>query len=113
MGKNRSAVPKEDLRKKVVVAPKEEKTEIVKKETIKKETSKKSALEEAFSKSKKPSPVKNEPKKDEVTKGSSANKSKKPQSGHIANMFAKQASKPKVVKVEEKVEEKENIANEK
>lgn len=114
--KNRAAVPKEDTRPKVSIPSKEEKkTEIVKKENVKKEIPKKSALEEAFSKSKKPSPVKNEVKKDDGVKNSSAGKVKKPQQGQLANMFAKQASKPKVEKVkdEEKIEEKENIANEK
>jgi len=110
--KNRAAVPKEDLRKKVIVAQKEEKKpEIVKKEPV----AKKGALEDAFSKTKKPSPVKNATNKDDKAKAPAVNKAKKQQTGNLANMFAKQASKPKVekVQVEEKVEEKENIANEK
>merc|ERR1712059_45454 len=112
--KNRAAVPREDVRSRVMEPVKEEKKIEVVKEAVKKEV-KKVGIEAAFAKTKK-SPVKSEGKVEEKTvpesKASTNIKNKKPQ-GQLANFFAKQASKPKVEKppVDNKVEEKENIAN--
>ena len=89
--------------------------EEMKKMDIKKESvvSKKTGIEAAFVKSaKKPSLVKEEskPKVEEKPRTSGQKPSKKP-GGNIANMFAKQALKPKIEKMENKAEEKENRVN--
>jgi len=90
--------------------------EDMKKMDIKKESvvsKKKTGIEAAFAKSsKKQSPVKEEPKPkvEEKPRISGQKPSKKP-GGNIANMFAKQALKPKVEKMENKAEEKENLVN--
>merc|ERR1719430_2430314 len=120
--KNKNAVPREAVRIPIEV----KKTEIKKeaKPEIKKEV-KKTGIEGAFAKAKKASPKKNdangdvkEDKPKVVDKNTKA--AKKPGTSHIANFFAKQATKPKVEKkeikeedAEIKNEEKENIVNQK
>jgi len=105
--KHKAAVPREGIIRAPPVVKQEIKSEpIVKKEEKKDSVKKGSGIEASFSKTvvKKPSPVKTE-----TTKPVTKDKGKT----NIANMFAKQSTKPKPTKSETATEEKENIVNQK
>jgi len=110
--KNKAAVPREAVRQ-----PIEEVKKVEIKKEVKVEVKKKTGIENAFAKTKKPSPKKEGkslPVKEEKSKiAETNNKPVKKLSGpnNIANFFAKQAAKPKVEKTNNKSEEKENIVN--
>jgi len=100
--KHKAAVPREGIIRAPPVVKQEIKSEpIVKKEEKKDSVKKGSGIEAVV---KKPSPVKTE-----TTKPVTKDKGKT----NIANMFAKQSTKPKPTKSETATEEKENIVNQK
>jgi len=105
--KHKAAVPREAIIRAPAVVKQDIKTEPIAKKEEKKDTAKKvTGIEASFSKTvvKKPSPVKTE-----TTKPVTKDKGK----SNIANMFAKQSTKPKPSKTATATEEKENIVNQK
>lgn len=105
--KHKAAVPREAIIRAPAVVKQDIKTEPIAKKEEKKDTAKKvTGIEASFSKTvvKKPSPVKTE-----TTKPVTKDKGK----SNIANMFAKQSTKPKPSKTTTATEEKENIVNQK
>lgn len=105
--KHKAAVPREAIIRAPAVVKQEIKTQPIAKKEEKKDSAKKvTGIEASFSKTvvKKPSPVKTE-----TTKPVTKDKGK----SNIANMFAKQSTKPKPSKTATATEEKENIVNQK
>lgn len=105
--KHKAAVPREAIIRAPAVVKQDIKTEPIAKKEEKKDSAKKvTGIEASFSKTvvKKPSPVKTE-----TTKPVTKDKGK----SNIANMFAKQSTKPKPSKTVTATEEKENIVNQK